>query len=263
MNRMLARVDVSVTRQRQLVADVSHDLQSPLATQRLSLELSFWSAGRGGCRGAALRGPRGRPRPWSGSSDELLVLAAADEGAPAVASHLDLDAVVLEEAARARSRSPGPDRHFAGSGPARCTPAPVSSAARCATSWTTPWRTPRPPSRSRVRVTDKGVVLDVVDDGPGVPPEERELVFDRFHRGDRARSSGTAGTGLGLAIARSLAERAGGSGSSWSTEPDRCRGVQAGPPGPVRRVVVSPAWPAGRGAPGPRRPGRGRRRGPS
>ena len=61
-----------------------------------------------------------------------------------------------------------------------------------------------------VAVTDEGVVLDVVDDGPGVPPAERELVFDRFHRGDRARSSGTPGSGLGLAIARTLAERAGG-----------------------------------------------------
>jgi signal transduction histidine kinase len=57
---------------------------------------------------------------------------------------------------------------------------------------------------------DGHVVLDVMDDGPGVPDDEREQVFERFHRGDPARTRGAPGTGLGLAIARSLAERAGG-----------------------------------------------------
>jgi signal transduction histidine kinase len=52
--------------------------------------------------------------------------------------------------------------------------------------------------------------LDVVDDGPGVPPEHRDLVFERFHRADPARTQG-GGSGLGLAIARGLAARAGGS----------------------------------------------------
>jgi signal transduction histidine kinase len=53
--------------------------------------------------------------------------------------------------------------------------------------------------------------LEVIDDGPGVPDDERELVFDRFHRGDPARSRHHAGSGLGLPIARTLAERNGGS----------------------------------------------------
>ena len=62
----------------------------------------------------------------------------------------------------------------------------------------------------RVESRDGHVVLDVVDDGPGVPEDEREQIFERFHRGDPARTRGAPGTGLGLAIARSLAERAGG-----------------------------------------------------
>jgi signal transduction histidine kinase len=53
-------------------------------------------------------------------------------------------------------------------------------------------------------------VLDVLDDGPGIATGERERIFDRFHRGDRARTSGVSGSGLGLAIARSAAESAGG-----------------------------------------------------
>jgi signal transduction histidine kinase len=62
-----------------------------------------------------------------------------------------------------------------------------------------------------VRALDDQVRLEVGDDGPGVPEAEREVVFERFHRGDPARTRGTPGTGLGLAIARGLAERAHGS----------------------------------------------------
>ena len=54
----------------------------------------------------------------------------------------------------------------------------------------------------------ENVSLTVHDEGPGVPPEERELIFQRFQRGQSA--SGSAGFGLGLAIGRELAERMGG-----------------------------------------------------
>jgi signal transduction histidine kinase len=54
----------------------------------------------------------------------------------------------------------------------------------------------------------ENVSLTVRDQGPGVAPEERELIFERFHRGRAA--SGSAGFGLGLAIGRELAERMGG-----------------------------------------------------
>jgi signal transduction histidine kinase len=54
------------------------------------------------------------------------------------------------------------------------------------------------------------VVLDIVDDGPGVPDEDRDRVFDRFYRGDPARRHG-AGSGLGLAIARHVAQQHRGS----------------------------------------------------
>ena len=69
-----------------------------------------------------------------------------------------------------------------------------------------------PGSRVQVRVgrDDGAPTLWVDDAGPGIPPAERERVFDRFYRRDAAGEGEAAqGTGLGLAIVRSVAERHG------------------------------------------------------
>jgi two-component system sensor histidine kinase TctE len=52
--------------------------------------------------------------------------------------------------------------------------------------------------------------VDVVDNGPGIAPERREAVFERFHSRSQAGAPGTAGAGLGLAIARAYARKRGG-----------------------------------------------------
>jgi len=57
----------------------------------------------------------------------------------------------------------------------------------------------------------RGIQIEVSDQGPGVPAEELERIFDRFHRSDAARRRGEGGAGLGLAIARSIVELHGGS----------------------------------------------------
>ncbi len=46
--------------------------------------------------------------------------------------------------------------------------------------------------------------MEMEDDGPGVPPEERELIFDTFYRGDKARSDPGGGSGLGLSIVKEI-----------------------------------------------------------
>jgi len=54
------------------------------------------------------------------------------------------------------------------------------------------------------------LALSVADSGPGIPPQDLPHVFERFYRGDRSRSRSSGGTGLGLAIARQLVEAHGG-----------------------------------------------------
>jgi two-component system sensor histidine kinase SenX3 len=60
--------------------------------------------------------------------------------------------------------------------------------------------------------------ISVADEGVGIPEAEQERVFERFYRVDPARSRGTGGTGLGLAIVKHVVTNSGGSVSLWSSE---------------------------------------------
>ncbi len=69
-----------------------------------------------------------------------------------------------------------------------------------------------------VKVADGNVVLEVTDDGVGIPARDLDRVFERFYRVDRARSRETGGTGLGLAIVRHIASNHGGEVTVTSQE---------------------------------------------
>ena len=83
----------------------------------------------------------------------------------------------------------------------------------------------------RVQESPDGAVLEVADEGPGIPAEHRDRVFDRFFRIDEARSRDQGGTGLGLAIAKWAVEIHGG----------RISVCQRPAEGSVFRIVLPPA----------------------
>ena len=208
MNRMLSRVDSSVQRQRRFVADASHDLQGPLTAQRLSLELALGSSeavDKDVLRDDVL-GATGQMERLVG---DLLVVASLDEGVQALTVPVDLDEIVLEEAMRSGvGGSVVIDTSRVSAGPVHGSPGELRRIVRNLLDNAVRHALSR--VELRVYVAEGQVCVEVADDGPGVPEGERELIFQRFHRGDPARTRGSAGTGLGLAIARSLAERAGG-----------------------------------------------------
>jgi signal transduction histidine kinase len=68
-----------------------------------------------------------------------------------------------------------------------------------------------------------GFTVTVEDHGAGIPPEDRDRVFDRFYRVDRSRGTDTGGTGLGLAIVRGIARLHGGDVRLENVEPSGCR----------------------------------------
>lgn len=207
MNAMLDRVELAAQRQRDFVADVSHDLQSPLAAQRVAVEVAL--AKPDDIDVAVLRADvLGAIADMERLVADLLVVAALDASTRPAPALLDLDGIVLEEATRARAAGrvrvvtsgvTAAPAHANGDDVRRIVRNLLDNAVTHA--------------RSRVElvVEDTGgwAQLTVVDDGAGVPPAERERIFDRFYRAEPARARG-GGSGLGLSIARGLAERNGG-----------------------------------------------------
>ncbi|ANQ86835.1 two-component system histidine kinase [Azoarcus olearius] len=213
LNGLLGRLDHAMSAQRAFVADAAHELRTPLAALQLQLQLTE-RAGSEAERRAALGELRQGLLRATRVVQQLLTLArqtpdAAAAGAPpAVVDLVELVALVtaeLQALAEARGIDLGAEQLDSGStvhGDRDSLRTLVVNLIDNAIRYT--------PAGGRVdlRVWHENgrVWLEVADDGPGIPVEERERVLDRFYR--RAGQE-QPGSGLGLAIVKAIADRHG------------------------------------------------------
>ena len=193
-------------RQREFVADASHELRTPLTSVLANLELltEELEGERAETAEAALRSTR-RMRRLVG---DLLLLARADAQRVQPCRLTDLGEVLVEAAAEL---GPMAERHELS---IDAEPAIVTGVRdelhRLALNLLENAVRHTPPGTrvcASTETRDGAAVLVVADEGPGIPPELRQRVFERFVRGGR---DGGRGSGLGLAIVRAVAESHGG-----------------------------------------------------
>jgi two-component system sensor histidine kinase MprB len=203
---VLDRLERSQAAQRQLVADASHELRTPVTALRTNAELLLEEEELTPAqRRALLADVVDQTEELSALVADLIELARGDQ--PAAEVHdVRLDALVAEAVERARRHAP--QIRFStdlepvavdavGDRLGRAVNNLLDNAAKYS------------PDGGDVDVTLRGGVLTVRDHGPGVPADELPHIFDRFFRATNAR--GQAGSGLGLAIVKQVADRHGGS----------------------------------------------------
>ncbi|MYR27110.1 MULTISPECIES: HAMP domain-containing sensor histidine kinase [unclassified Streptomyces] len=202
-NATLAALQDAVDKQRRFVADASHELRSPIASLRTQLEVGAEHPEFLDLDGAVEDTVR-----LQHLAADLLLLARLDAGERPPDRPVRLADLVAREAAehglRARIEPERADGYeVRGSAPqlGRILGNLLDNARRHA----------RTEVALALRQEGADAVVTVSDDGPGVPPAERDRVFERFVRLDDARTRDEGGAGLGLAIARDAAHRHGGS----------------------------------------------------
>ncbi|HVZ48081.1 MAG TPA: ATP-binding protein, partial [Gemmatimonadaceae bacterium] len=212
LNDLLARLEAAFEAQRRLVAEASHELRTPVAVISGESEHALARADRPEAElRDALRVIREESLRLRAAIDDLFFLARADAGE----RRIRFEPVNLAELAgacvrAAQSRAPrrtiaietrgGADAAILGDAELlrRVLDNLVSNAIN--------YSTPGGPITVRVGGSGSQAEVDVIDSGPGIPPAQRERIFERFYRGEDARTlaEGT-GAGLGLAIARWVA----------------------------------------------------------
>jgi two-component system OmpR family sensor kinase len=234
LNDLLVRLEQALAAQRTFVADAAHELRTPLTALQLHLQLARRAPEDQ--RTEAFEELRGGLERASHVVQQLLTLARQEPGArdnqPAVTIELaPLAAQVVADHLRL-AESRGIDLGIADAdgsaqveGHAEALRTLIANLVDNALRYT--------PAGGRVDVAtrraDGATLLEVTDSGPGIPPDERERVLDRFYR--RA-GTGESGSGLGLAIVKAIADR---HGASVHLEEARLGGLA---------VVVR--WPAAR-----------------
>ena len=199
-NETLSALEASVARQRAFVADASHELRSPIASLRTQLEVGAAHPELLDLDGAVEDTVR-----LQSLAADLLLLARLDAGErPAPDARFDLARIVAEEVSSRDGVTLDSVRSVEVRGSRNQICRVLGNLLDNA----------RRHSGDRVAVTRRRdadrAVLQVADDGSGVPLADRDRIFERFVRLDESRARDDGGAGLGLAIAKDIAVRHGG-----------------------------------------------------
>jgi two-component system, OmpR family, sensor kinase len=247
-NHMLDRLTNAFAGQRAFVADASHELRTPLTVIGGQLEvLAAQSSPSGEEVRRVQRLVQAEIARMARLVDDLLLLAKAEQTEFLRIEPIDLPTYVAELwdgmsliARRRFELAPVP------AGTLHADPDRLAQALRnLIANAIEHTAAERGLVRMRVeRAGRKRIRFTVDDDGPGIAPEQRERVFDRFHRTDTARDRASGGTGLGLAIVRAIAEAHGGVARAGSS-PQKGARIEVELPGfaPAREDVEEPRAP--------------------
>ncbi len=248
LNALLGRLAAALDAQRAFVADAAHELRSPLTALKLQLEV-LRRTGDEGARAEATHALAGGIERAVRLVEQLLALARSEPGAAGSHERLDLAALartaVADVVPYAASRGSTLAFDAPAAVPVEGEPAALTALVRNLADNAV--RHAPAGAQTTVHVGTEGAqaLLRVDDGGPGIPPGERERVFDRFvRRGDGDQP----GSGLGLAIVRAVAARHGGS-VALGTSP--LGGLRAEVRLPLRPSLAAAASNAVDPAPGP------------
>ncbi|MEA2717060.1 MAG: two-component system, OmpR family, sensor kinase [Actinomycetota bacterium] len=231
LNRMLGQIEsafderrASEDRLRRFVADASHELRTPLTSIRGYAELfRRGAADRPEDLATAMRRIEEESARMGVLVEDLLLLARLDQGRPFEPVPVDLARLAADAVDDARAVSP--DRPVVmAQGPPVMVLGDELRLRQVAANLLSNAQVHTPPGTTvRVAVAARGerALLEVSDDGPGLPPDVADKVFERFYRVDKARSRATGGVGLGLSIVAAVAEAHGGSARLEAPAPDR------------------------------------------
>ena len=217
LNTLLAHVESSLTARheselqvRQFVADASHELRTPLTTIAGYTELARSRPDDPLTTRTALDKVEDESARMTAMVEDLLLLARLDSGRPLERHTVDLSRLLVEAVSDARVVDPGhrwrldlPEESIEVNGDVQRLHQVVTNLLTNARKYT--------PAGTTITVSAKPGGFSVHDDGPGFPPGLAEHAFERFARGDVARTRGdTGGAGLGLALVQAIVTAHGG-----------------------------------------------------
>jgi two-component system OmpR family sensor kinase len=216
LNVMLTRIEeafdersASEARLRQFIADASHELRTPVATIRGYTELYR----RGGLEESeelqqAMRRTEAETVRMGSLIDDLLLLARLDQGRPLERAPVDLGVLAVDAAADARAREP--ERRVTASVAEGVIVSGDEHRLRQLVANLVGNALVHTPADAaidaRVRTDNGSAVLEIHDEGPGMPADVAARAFERFYRADASRSRHRGGSGLGLAIVRAIVD---------------------------------------------------------